>query len=180
MAETLFPQRQRCKTCRKGLGQSAQDPVYLGLYCTPRCAGIAAPATRPEDAPRECRTQRDGRWAWKRRYRSESEIPDKIRADPSTSWYTCSHCSHWHVGHSRMGEAEKFRMLADPSDLADMLVKLRGKATHTQVAKAAGVQPIRLKELENPKKGQRVDLHTLFKVLAVLQARAGVAVKGGR
>ena len=52
MAEKLFPERQRCKKCGKGLGLKSTDPVYLGLYCTPRCAGIAVPATRPQDAPR--------------------------------------------------------------------------------------------------------------------------------
>lgn len=177
MAETLFPQRQRCKTCRGNLGRTTQDPVLLGLYCTPKCAGRARPATSPNDAPRECVTQRDGRWSWKRRYRSESEIPDKIREDPSTNWYWCSHCSAIHIGHTRMGEAEKFRMLGSPEDLADFLIKRRGKATHTQVAKAAGVQPIRLKELENPKKNQRVDIHVLFAVMSVLSARPGVGIR---
>ena len=85
--EKLFPARQRCKTCGKGLGLRAQDPVHLGLYCTPRCAGMAAPASRPEDAPRGCRRQREGTWAFKRRYRSEQEIPAKLREDASTSWY---------------------------------------------------------------------------------------------
>ena len=176
MAEMLFPERQRCKTCRGNLGKTVQDPVLFGLYCTARCAGIAAPATRPEDAPRECTTMRDGVKVFKRVYRSESEIPDKLREPPSTNWYTCA-AGHIHIGHSRMGEAETFRMLNSPDDLADFLVKRRGKATHTQVAKAAGVQPIRLKELENPKKGQKVDLHVLFKVLGVLGTRPGVAMK---
>ena len=167
MAETMFPQRQRCKTCRKGLGQSAQDPVYLGLYCTPRCAGVAAPATRPEDAPRECKTQRDGRWAWKRRYRSESEIPDKLRADPSTSWYTCSHCAHWHVGRTlvELKKAEN-RGLRRRADLSDLLIKARGRATHKQVGAAAGVRPIRVKEWEDPN-FDNPSLEVLFKLLSV-------------
>lgn len=177
MTETMFPQRQRCKTCRGSLGKTASDVVLLGLYCSPKCAGRAQPATNPNTAPRECVTQRDGRWTWKRRYRSESEIPDKICEDPSTNHYWCSHCSMLHIGHTRIGEAEKFRMLGSPADLADFLVKRRGKASHTQVAKAAGVQPIRLKELENPKKGQRVDPFVLFAVLDTLSARPGVAIK---
>lgn len=180
MAEMLFPERQRCKACRGNLGKTVQDPVYLGLYCSPRCAGMAEPAKSPESAPRECKTQRDGGWVWKRRYRSEREIPDKIRQDPSTDSYRCGHCGALHVGHSRMGEAETFRMLNSPDDLADFLVKRRGKATHTQVAKAAGVQPIRLKELENPKKGQKIDVHVLFAVLGILSTRPGVAMKAMR
>lgn len=179
MAETLFPQRQRCKSCRGNLGKTVNDPVLFGLYCTSKCAGIGNPATRPEDAPRECTTVRDGRKVFKRVYRSQSEIPDRLREDPSASWYTCA-SGHIHIGHTRMGEAEAFRMLNSPEDLADFLVKRRGKATHGQVARVAGVQPIRLKELENPKKGQRVDVHVLFAVMNVLSARPGVALKAGR
>ncbi|MFJ6140167.1 hypothetical protein [Kitasatospora sp. NPDC092286] len=146
----LFPVRQRCKTCGKGLGLRAQDPVYLGLYCTPQCAGMAAPASQPEDVPRGCRTQREGAWAFKRRYRSEQEIPARLREDASTSWYWCEEsCGAIHLGHTRMGEREKFRMFEDlAADLPDLLIKLRGQATRKQVAEVAGVRPIRLKELE--------------------------------
>lgn len=81
--EKLFPARQRCKTCSKGLGLRAQDPVYLGLYCAPGCAGMAAPAVRPEDAPRGCRTQRERTWVFKHRYPSEpagtcTNMPDSM------------------------------------------------------------------------------------------------------
>lgn len=151
MAETLFPTRQRCRKCGKGLGRRNQDPVYRGLFCSVRCAGIATPAQKPDAAPRECRTQRDGAWVWKRRYRSEQEIPDKNRADPSTSWYWCGHCGHLHVGRTLvdMGRAQN-RGLRTRQDLADLLVKARGQATLRQVGEAAGVRPIRIKEWEDP------------------------------
>lgn len=176
MAEKLFPERQRCKGCGKGLGLRPQDPVLQGLYCSPRCAKLAAPPQRPQDAPRECVTMREGQWAWKRRYRSEGEIPDKIRQDPSTSWYWCGSCGHLHVGHTRMGTAERFRMFEDvTSDIPDLLVKLRGHATHKQVAELAGVRPIRIKELETG-----VDhpegLKTLARVLRGYRVRLGVAL----
>lgn len=178
MAETLFPKRQRCKTCGKGLGLRAEDPVLFGLFCTPRCAGIANPATTPASAPRECTTQRDGQWVWKRKYRSESEIPDKLRQDPSTSWYACGHCGFTHVGHSRMGTAEQFRMFEDlTKDLPDLLVKLRGQATHKQVAAVAGVRPIRIKELEEGTPHPE-NLATLQKVLKTYRVRLGVAMSG--
>ena len=149
MAELLYPQRQRCKECGKGLGLTPGAPVYDGLYCTPRCAGIPVPSSDPMKVPRECRAYHDGTWALKRRYRCEEEIPDRLREDPSTSWYRCSCCHHLHIGHTRMGEAEAFRKFMDVgADLPDMLVKLRGQATVAQVAKAAGIRPIRLKELE--------------------------------
>ena len=75
----VYPQRRRCASC----------------------AGVPAPADRPDEAPRECKTQRDGTWVFKRRYRCEQEIPDRIRDDPSTNWYRCSHCRHLHIGHDR-------------------------------------------------------------------------------
>jgi|SRR5699024_8207734 len=175
MAEMLFPKRQRCKTCRGGLGTTVKDPVLFGLYCSPRCAGISAPATRPADAPRECTTVREGQKVFKRVYRAESEIPDKLREDPSTSWYTCA-SGHIHIGHSRMGTAEKFRMFMDlGEDLPDLLVKLRGKATRKQVAEVAGVRPVRLKELEEGI-GHEKNLETLQRVLRVYRVRLGVAL----
>lgn len=175
MAEKLFPERQRCKKCGKGLGLKSTDPVYLGLYCTPRCAGIAVPATRPQDAPRECTTTRDGQTVFKRKYRSDSEVPDKILQDPSTGLYWCSHCAHRHIGHTRIGEAEKFRMFNDfEKDLPALLVTLRGHATYAQVAKVAGVRAIRIKELE-----QGIVHPEMFKTLDALlktyRTRLGVA-----
>lgn len=180
MAETLFPKRQRCKGCGKGLGLRPQDQVLLGLFCAPKCAGMANPAARPQDAPRECMTVRDGREVFKRRYRSESEIPDRLRGDPSTSWYSCGHCGHLHIGHTRMGTTEKFRIFEDlGEDLPDLLVKLRGKATHKQVAEVAGIRPIRLKELETGI-DHHEGLRTLGKVLKVYRVRLGVALPAGR
>lgn len=179
MAETLFPTRRRCKACGKGLGLRPQDLVLFGLYDTPRCAGIANPASRPEDAPRECTTMREGRKVFKRVHRSESEIPDKIREDPSTSWYTCA-SGHIHIGHTRMGTAEKFRMFEDiAADLPGLLVKLRGQATRSQVAQVAGIRPIRLKELETGVKHPD-GIEALSKVMRVYRVRLGVALPTGR
>lgn len=172
MAEILFPKRQRCKKCGKGLGAKGA-PVYKGLYDTPRCAGMAAPIEDPEKAPRECKTQREGRWEFKRRYRSADEIPDRIRDDPSTNWYTCGNCQHLHIGHTRMGEAEAFRGLRDRQAIADWLIKLRGGASHAEVAKVAQargasrkVLAIRIKEWEDPKH-KEPSLEALWPLLRV-------------
>lgn len=175
MAETLFPIRKRCKACRAGLGLAAGQPVLLGLYCSPRCAGMAQPATAVDQAPRECRTQREGVWTFKRRYRSESEIPDKISQDPSTSWYWCGHCGHIHIGHTRMGEHEQFVMTTDRAQIAEVLLKLRGQATRKQVAGAAGVRPIRLKEWEEPGH-DAPSLEALFAVLGIYRVRIGFSL----
>lgn len=179
MAERLFPDRRRCKSCAKGLG-AAGDPVLFGLYCSPRCAGLAQLHEDAQSAPRECRTQRDGAWVFKRRYRSHSEVPERTRADATGDLYWCNHCGHLHYGHNRIDLAEEFRMLAEPKDLADVLVKLRGAATRKEVAAVAGVRPIRLKELEEPGTAERIDLDALFKVLKVLRARPGVALRPPR
>lgn len=166
MAETLFPQRQRCKTCRGNLGRTTQDPVLLGLYCTPKCAGRARPATSPNDAPRECVTQRDGRWSWKRRYRSESEIPERILAQPTTDHYWCQHCSHLHIGRAQVDmERTSTRGLRNRADIADLLVKKRGGVPHKQVAEVAGVRPIRIKEWEDP----TFDTPSMMALFAVLR-----------
>jgi len=178
MAELLFPERQRCKGCSKKLGGPGV-PVYLGLHCSPRCAGLAELHLDAASAPRECKTERGGRWEFKRRYRSDSEIPQRLREDPSASWYWCTgHCGSLHIGHSRIDlTKEQFRMFSSAEDLGDMLVKLRGGATRAQVATVAGIRPIRLKELEEPGLAERVDLGALFKVLALYRTRPGVALK---
>ena len=175
MAEMVFPQRKRCKGCGKKLGEG-RDPVYLGLYDTPECAGLAVPVKDPAAAPRECVTSRGGTLVFKRRYRCRSEVPDLRLNDPSTSLYTCGHCGHLHLGHSRMGEHESFVKVTDAAELGQVLVKLRGQATRKQLAEAAGVRPIRLKELEEG--ADRVDLDALFKVLGALRASGGVVMRG--
>lgn len=180
MNEKLFPERQRCKTCGKALGKPSHPTVFLGLYCTPKCAGMAVPAARPQDAPRECKTQRDGEWIFKRRYRSLTEIPDRILEQPATSTYWCQHCGHLHVGRTLERDQEQFRMFEDLSvDLPDLLVKLRGKATHRQVAEVAGVRPIRLKELETGV-AHPDGLKTLAKVMKAYRVRLGVALPQAR
>lgn len=176
--EKLFPERQRCKKCSKGLGSGAAA-VFLGLFCSAHCAGMAEPASDPSLAPRECRTERGGVWVFKRRYRSVGEIPARIRDDVSVDHYWCHHCGALHIGHSRIDTArEQFRMLHSPKDLSTLLVKLRGKATRKQVAEVAGVRPIRLKELEEGI-GHPDSLVTLFKVLGAYRTRPGVALHAG-
>lgn len=172
MSEKLFPARVRCKSCRGKLGDVSRPAVLCGLYCSPRCAGLAAVIEIPGKAPRECVTQREGRWTFKRRYRSVTEIPDVIKDDPTSNHYWCNNCWHLHIGHSRIDNSkETHRIFRDVADLADTLVKARGKATRKQVAAAAGIRPIRLRELEEPGSSPTVDLAALFKVMAVLQLK---------
>lgn len=176
MAEKLFPERQRCKGCSKSLGASGA-PVLLGLFCTPRCAKMAEPPTDPAKAPRECKTERNGKWEFKRRYRSESELPGKLRDDRNTTIYSCQSCGHYHLGHSRINLAnETSSVLGDRAGLAQFLVKSRGHATHKQVAQVAGIRPIRLKELEDPEFATP-DLNALFAVIPLYQIKLAVVMK---
>lgn len=174
LSEVLFPKRQRCKAC----GKKLDELVVLGLYDSYRCAGMANPAKNPDEAPRECKTERDGKWQWKRRYRSESEIPVKLREDPSSNWYWCTtSCGNLHIGHSRIKlDVEQQRVVRSREELVDVLLKARGKADIKQVAKAAGILPIRLRELENPK-SDRVDLDALFKVLKIYRLKLAVVFR---
>lgn len=161
---------------RQGAGAQEYRPRLPGPVLHAEVCGRANPPTRPEDAPRECTTTRDGKVVFKRKYRSHSEIPDKIKNDPSTGIYTCNVCLHYHLGHTRAGQAESLRMFRGPEDLRDLLVKRRGSASVSDVAKAAGVRPIRLRELEEGK-AHPEGLETLFKVCAVLRLDLGVGIR---
>jgi hypothetical protein len=110
---------------------------------------------------------RDGKWVFKRRYRSAEEIPERIASDPSTSMYWCEHCGHLHVGRTlvELPRAES-RRLRSRADIADVLTKARGKATLRQVGTGAGVRPIRVREWENPKVDSP-SLDVLFSLLRV-------------
>lgn len=178
--ETLFPQRVKCKNCRKALGAAYDDEVLFGLYCSTKCASLPPAPKVASKAPRSCVTWRKGHWQWKKSYRCESEIPQKLREDPSTRWYWCE-WGHLHIGHTRMGESESLRMFASMDDIGDMLTKLRGQASIKDVAAAAKVRPIRLRELEegirHPPSVNQDRLDTLMKVLPVLQSRLGATIR---
>lgn len=157
MSVMVFPKRTRCQKCRKSLGATKNDPVYDGMFDTPKCAGIPVPATDakkldPQNRDhRQCITQRDGKWVWKRKYRAESEIPAHIKDSPSATSYRCGYCAHIHVGHHRINtDTETHSVLQDREAIAALLRKSRGNATLKQVAAGAGVRPVRIKEWEDP------------------------------
>lgn len=149
MAETLYPKRQRCKTCGKGFPERG---AILGLYDTYKCAGMAEPFKHPKDAPRPCVTEKEGRLQWKKRLRHEGELPRALKNDPSASTYWCTtSCGFLHIGHSRVDmEVEKTRQVRSMEELSDALVKHRDRMglTRAEAAKRMGIRPIRLKELE--------------------------------
>ncbi|KMV19639.1 hypothetical protein ACT17_06265 [Mycolicibacterium conceptionense] len=171
MAETTFPERQRCKTCRGKLDQT----VLNGLFCSYRCAKHPEPAIDPAKAPRECAYQRDGRTVFKRQFRAESEIPDTILSRPDVSVYRCKHCLFIHTGTAVARTVKESKSIGSMAELSEVLIKARGKATRTTVGKVAGVRPIRIKEIEEG--ADRVDPEALFALLRLYRISLSVGFR---
>lgn len=156
--ETLYPERQRCKACGKSFPERG---AILGLYDTYRCAKMAEPYKKPEDAPRPCVTDKSGKLVWKKRLRHIGEMPKALRDDPSANTYWCQHCGFLHIGHSRVEmNPSSTRSLMTPAQLADVLVKARErrKLSQRDAAKSMGMPWIRLKELEGAKKEATLEM----------------------
>lgn len=162
MPEKLYPERARCKTCRKGLDRVVLD----GLYCSYRCAGLRAPNSKISEAPRGCKREVNGKWDWKQKYKSDSEVPERLRNDPATNVYWCDYCHFKHVGHSRVQpeDVQKLRRtVADAVTLGSVIKRSREQRnlTKKQLAGLVKIPIIRLTEIEegNPKASL---VHTLL------------------
>lgn len=171
MVETLFPERQRCKTCRG----SFKSHVLNGLYCSYKCAKHPLPTTDAAKAPRECAYPRDGSAVFKRKFRCESEIPNTIMSKPDVSVYRCSHCLYLHTGTAVARTVKASKSVGTWSELAEVLTKARGGADRKVVAKAAGILPIRIKELEDGT--AKVDPDALFALLRVYRLSLSVGFR---
>ena len=169
MAERLFPQRVRCKTCSKKL----EGTVINGLFDSYACAKLPAPSLKVEDAPRNCKRQIGETWGFKTRYRYEGEVPQKLRDDPATNIYRCDHCFTLHVGHSRIEPArEKLRRtVGDVETLGSVVQRTREikKIDKRALAKSLGVPAIRITEIERG--DAKIDVVVLFKLLSVLRIK---------
>lgn len=154
MPETLYPKRQRCKTCGKGL----KTVILDGLYDSYKCAGVPEPSRDVNLAPRNCKRMVDNKWDWKQRYTYLAAVPQRLRDDPATNVYWCNYCHYLHVGHNRPSEAtpeQLRRTVADLKTLGSVIQRYReqknlDKKTLAQVLK---VPVIRITEVEagNPK-----------------------------
>ncbi|TXH11142.1 MAG: hypothetical protein E6R04_03000 [Spirochaetes bacterium] len=171
MAETMFPQRQRCKKCRGGF----TTDVLNGLYCSYKCAVHPLPAKDPAKAPRECAYERDGKAVFKRRFRCESEIPESISSKPDVSIYRCSHCLYLHTGTAVARTVKAQKSVGSMEELSEVLVKARGKATRTTVGNVAGIRPIRIKEIEEG--ADRIDPEALFALLKLYRISLAVGFR---
>jgi hypothetical protein len=172
MAETFYPQRQRCKTCRKGFS----DTILAGLYCSYRCGGFAAPAKTIEEAPRSCKRQVNDSWGYKTRYKSEIEVPEKYRSDPSTNIYLCDNCKFYHIGHSRPDATEVpreklVRYVKDEKELGSVIERYMAsrKIDKKVLAKKLKIPAIRITEIHNG--SANVKASTLFTVMNELRLR---------
>jgi len=170
MAETLFPKRLRCKTCRKGLEKIVLD----GLYCSYRCAGVPVPSNKVAEAPRHCKREVNGIWNWKTKYRYDGEVPEKLRQDPGTNIYVCDYCHFKHVGHSRLqvDVPEKLRRtVSDAVTLGSVIQRSREqrKIDKKTLAKVLKVPAIRITEIENG--DPKMNIQVLFLVINKLRIK---------
>jgi hypothetical protein len=172
MPETLYPQRQRCKTCRKGF----TDIVLEGLYCSYRCGKFTAPTSNIEDTPRSCKREVNGSWGYKTRFKSEQEVPQKYRDDPSTNIYICDNCHTYHIGHSRPDATEVpreklIRYVKNEKELGSVIERYmssRNIDTKT-LAKKLKIPAIRIKEIFEG--SDKVKANILFNVMNELRLR---------
>lgn len=149
MTEKLFPERLRCKTCRKGLDRIVLD----GLYCSYRCASLPTPSADISLAPRNCKREVNGVWDWKTKFRSEGEVPKRWRDDPATNIYRCDYCHFLHIGHSRVQPADTEKLRRTVSDLVTLGSVIQRSREQKNISKKdlariLKVPAIRLTEIE--------------------------------
>jgi hypothetical protein len=91
----LYPERVRCRTCRRYFGFL----VILRAYCSEECAGKPERPIGVENLPRSCRVWRDGVWEAKAVFftpRSAAKAAKKNKIH----WYLCEAedgCGMYHL-----------------------------------------------------------------------------------
>lgn len=177
MKTSLYPERQRCAKCRKKFQALAVD----GLYCSYSCGSAPAPSSNVNAAPRECKREVEGKWSFKKRYRSRGEVPRNLREDPGTNIYRCSYCRHLHVGHSKPAAFTRdnlVRVVGDSKTLGSVLSRMREEKGWSveRLAAYIKVAPARIVEVESGKAGARLDVAMAslraLKVQIVLQEKS--------
>lgn len=168
--EKLWPERSRCKTCRKKL----ENTVLKGTFCSYACAGVRPPSRDVKAAPRSCRREVSGKWDFKTRYRGAAEVPEKLRADPGTNIYECEHCLCFHVGHSRPVEFTRDklnRVVSSPDNLGSVLRRLREdrNVTDSALARRLKVPVGEIRKIESG--AQNVNSAVLFRMLSAFRVQ---------
>jgi Helix-turn-helix len=173
MSETLYPERSRCRTCRKKFGTAVLD----GMFCSYSCAKKPTPSKNVKDAPRHCKREVNGKWDWKRKYLCEQHVPEKLLADPATNVYRCDYCRYLHVGHSRIlpTQEEKLRRLVDgPETLGSVIQRVREQKNIDKktLAKILKCPAIRITEIERG--DHNIDARVLFGLTRALSLKIEV------
>lgn len=176
MADKLYPERTKCKKCRKTLNQTVID----GMYDSYSCAGIPTPSSNVEEAPRHCKRMIDNRWGWKTKYRSTQEVPEHLRTDPATNIYTCDYCHFFHVGHSKIQSyaPEKLnRSVYDIKTLGSVLQRRREQRKFDKkfIASKLKVPVIRITEIEEG--SSNADIRVLFALIHYLHLNIQITEK---
>lgn len=89
----LYPERQRCRRCRRYFG----FVVIQRQWCSEECAGVEY---NLETAPRQCKTpDRDapGGWRWKRVWWTEAAARRAVRRNGAKDFYRCEGCWGYHL-----------------------------------------------------------------------------------
>ena len=175
MSEKLYPERQRCKTCRKAFS----DQVLASLFCSYKCGGFPLPAKNISDAPRSCKREVNGAWGYKTRFKAPMEVPEKYQKDPSTNIYLCDNCKMYHIGHSRpdAGEVPReklVRYVKDLEELGSVIERYMNsrKIDKKVLAKKMKVPAIRITEAING--SSKTTASFLFKLLNELRLRVEI------
>lgn len=170
MAEKLYPIRKRCKKCSKKLA----TVVLEGIYCSYACGGFPEPLKNIDDTPRQCKLERNGTWIWKQKYKSEEEVPQRLRDDPATNIYSCTNCRYLHVGHSRAIGTETARLVNDAQTLGTVLLKTRENKglTRKEVAEKIKTRPIRIKEIEDG--ANNMDITVIFSLIKYYKMKMNI------
>jgi len=170
MKERLFPERKACKKCSRKLTSIVID----GIYCSYVCANLPKPHINMEFVPRECKTERDGEWRFKKRYRYEGEVPEVLINDPSVTIYRCLHCRFLHIGHDRPLGTEKSTIIREAKDFGIFLQKTRESLglERRDVAKKTNIPAIRIKEIEEGT--VKVNLSVLFQLLRFYKLKMNI------
>lgn len=174
MAETLYPSRQRCKTCRKALNKL----VLSGLYCSYKCGGYALPAKTITEAPRSCKREVNNKWDYKVRFLSKEEVPLKHRNDPATNIYECENCHFLHIGHSRPVEPTQEQLVRYVKNFKELGSVVSRYITARSIdkkmlAKSLKIPVIRITEIEQG--SPKASAHTLMLVLNALMLQINIS-----
>lgn len=93
----LYPQRKRCRKCRKFLCFVVVDLVF----CSYICADVEPPSDNPTDWPRKHWRRGDGGQRVEKKYFSypgEASANDHVTKKIMNVYY-CDYCHTFHLGH---------------------------------------------------------------------------------